>query len=191
MCRVVWSLLWCRLLSFCVRCKYLRGILSYVSWSSQSRLLHLLQQLLQVCTVQLQYHIVMQGVSVLTPATCRRSGGCCCSAPPASATLRNTGISVHSCAIDIERWAGIARPPEVHNHLPGFLDVRNKIILLAPHSQLVYFLSVCWLVPVGDEAHHCCIICRFTVRLLPWWTLQSNVSCLWSSVLSVVRMWSY
>lgn len=68
------------------------------------------------------------------------------------------GNHLHSYAVNVERRGYSARLPKVHDHLLGFIDVEDEVVLLAPQSQTLYLLPVCHLVLVGDEPHHCCVI---------------------------------
>lgn len=51
--------------------------------------------------------------------------------------------------------------PEIHSNLFSFVDVEKQIVLLTPVDELLHLLSVCWVIVVFDEAHHCCVICKF------------------------------
>ena len=50
---------------------------------------------------------------------------------------------LHSCVIDVEREGCISLPSEVHDHLPGLIDVEDEIVLLAPLPQLMV-VSMAW-----------------------------------------------
>jgi hypothetical protein len=50
--------------------------------------------------------------------------------------------------------------PVVHNHLLYLDHVEGGFIVLAPHGRVSDLLPIGCLVVVGDQAYHCCFICK-------------------------------
>lgn len=62
-------------------------------------------------------------------------------------------------AVDVE-WSWDGRVPlEVNSHLLCLLNIQRKVVVLTPF-QLSDLVSVCRLVIVTDECHHCCVISK-------------------------------
>ncbi len=64
------------------------------------------------------------------------------------------------CLVDGDGCVFSALYPEIHHQLLG-LDVEWEVVLLTPFSQGTHLLSVGRLIVVGDQAYHCCVICKF------------------------------
>ena len=50
--------------------------------------------------------------------------------------------------------------PVVHNHLLCLDHFEGEVVVLAPHGQASDLLPIGYLVVVGDQAYHCCVICK-------------------------------
>ena len=49
--------------------------------------------------------------------------------------------------------------PEVNDDLLSFVDIQEKVVIVAPYSQVSHLLHVGGLI-VTNEAYHGCIICK-------------------------------
>ena len=65
-------------------------------------------------------------------------------------------------------------PPKVHNHLLSLADVKSEVIILTPCCQGINLPSVCWLVPLSDEAHNGCVISKLNDEI---GTVRCRTSC--------------
>ncbi len=52
-------------------------------------------------------------------------------------------------------------PPEIHYQLLGLTDVQREDVVVTLISQGAHLFSVGWYIVVGDQAYHCCVICKF------------------------------
>ena len=50
--------------------------------------------------------------------------------------------------------------PVVHNHLLSLGYVEEEVVILASPGQVSDLLPIGCLVVVGDQAYHCCVICK-------------------------------
>ena len=67
--------------------------------------------------------------------------------------------SLHSNTIDDQWWVFGVACPEVNNNLLGFADIKQEVVVSAPHCQKVDFLPLVGLVVPGDETHQSCNVC--------------------------------
>lgn len=61
----------------------------------------------------------------------------------------------------MQRRVGFASLPEIHHHLFGSIDVKDKVVLPTPPSQFIHLLPISCLVALGDEPHHHGVVCKF------------------------------
>ena len=57
---------------------------------------------------------------------------------------------------------GVLGPPflVVLNYLTCLEHIKGEVVVLAPHGQVSDHLPIGCLVIVGDQAYHCCVICK-------------------------------
>ena len=57
---------------------------------------------------------------------------------------------------------GVLGPPFplVHNHLLCLDHDEGEVVILAPHCHVSDLLPIGCLIVVGDQAYHCCVICK-------------------------------
>ena len=57
---------------------------------------------------------------------------------------------------------GVLSPPFsiVHNNILCLDHIEGEVVVLAPHGQVSVLVLIGCLVVVGDQAYHCCVICK-------------------------------
>ena len=50
---------------------------------------------------------------------------------------------------------------EIHNYFLGFFCIESQVVAAAPCRQQLDFSPICGLIIPGDEAEHCCVVCKF------------------------------
>ena len=60
----------------------------------------------------------------------------------------------------VDENGGVFSPPfpVFHHHLLCLYHIEGELVVLAPHGQVSDLLPKGWLVGVGDQAYHCCVI---------------------------------